>query len=504
MDSRGREKQALILRVMRLTTPLPSLRPGLPVIATMPEASKASHPDALLRAAPVWEGEGAVCGVGSTTILPSSFGTIFTSETFRSIISVYNSGLDAAAQVAIMVELESSTPQKRVLLDTRNSPLPHLAARSSTTHVISAHLPDTGVHVLKCAATYIDTARQLKVFRQFYRFNVLPPMEPAVVVMPLPALMPRPGKTAQSPHHFLVELRLLNVTPAPVQISEVELTPRQSYVVQRLALDDESNPQRETIDDATGDSGNTGLLIEDDSPLPLPTRRASLGVGDTRSFLFLMTRNADDGDSFDTVRVAAAQLQAERASLRTAIASAREAGDANATQDVLRARALALRSAERSSPSSQGSSRGGSTRRRSEMGTLQVSWRTALGEVGRMECAAVAYEPRRRRAEVELSVVAVPGEIRAQRPFSATCCVRNNTVRTLKLYLQVRRDLVGEIVPVGVSGMQLKELPPGEKVECALTLLPLRSGQHVISGVRVFDLVSKKAYIAEPPVVTVS
>lgn len=504
MEHRGAGKQALILRVMRLTTPLPSLRSGLPVSAALPVESIADFPDALLRAAPGWEGEGAACGVGAMTILPSSFGSIFTSETFRSIIAVYNSGLDAAAQVSVMVELETaSTQRRRVLVDTRTSPLPHLAARSSTTHVVSAHLPDSGVHVLKCAATYIDPTRQLKVFRQFYRFNVLAPLEPAVAVLPLPAPMPRPGRTAQSPLHFLVELRLLNVTPAPVYINDVVLQSRPAYVAERLADDDgEADAQPGEKDGATGHSHPMETLVFENT-VPLPTRRASLGVGDTRSFLFLVTRRADDGDSFDTVRVAAAQLQAERASLRTAIASAREAGDPGGAQDALRARALALRSAERGSPSSQGSSRGGSTRRRREMGALQVSWRTALGEVGRMECAAVAHEPRRRRAEVELSVVAVPAKIRAQCPFAATCSVRNNTVRPLKLYLQVRRDLVGEIVPVGVSGMQLSELPPGEKVECSLTLLPLRSGQHAISGVRVFDLVTKKAYVAEPPVVSV-
>ncbi len=58
-------------------------------------------------------------------------------------------------------------------------------------------------------------------------------------------------------------------------------------------------------------------------------------------------------------------------------------------------------------------------------------------------------------------------------------------------------------MPLGVSGVPLQELVAREAVECSPTLLPLKSGQRAISRVSVFDLFSKKAYNAEPPVMSV-
>lgn len=466
---------------MWLTTPLPSARPGLCAAAATAAADVLSH-DALLRCAPPWEGEGAACGVGATTILPSSFGPIFASETFRCFLAVYNCGMHNAAQVAVHVELESATATRRTLLDTRSDTRPALAPRECATHVIAAHLPETGLHVLKCSATYIDSSRQQRTFRQIYRFNVLAPLEPAVSVIPL-GVHTAPNR-AKGRARFLVELRLLNATSSPIYVNKAHLRAYPHYEVSPLAA------KHVDADDASRSADFPAAEPLHKVALPV-ARRASVAAGDSQSFLFLVSRLAVDADDAS---------KSVNSTPRAAGGTPERSVDVEkGPPDAVRARMLALRAAR----ADGGGSANSSTRRRREIGTLSVSWRSGLGEIGRMDAASVAYEPRRKHSDVELTIVAVPASIRVQHPFSARCCVRNNSSNPLRLYLQVRRDLVGEIVPLGVSGLALKELQPGKSTECTLTLLPLRSGQHAISGVRVFDMVSRKSYSAEPPVVSV-
>lgn len=134
---------------------------------------------------------------------------------------------------------------------------------------------------------------------------------------------------------------------------------------------------------------------------------------------------------------------------------------------------------------------------------MTVSWRSALGEVGHLDNVVTAEEPVVSSSDVEVCIYAVPEKIYAHRPFVARCAARNNMRRAVRLYLQVRRDLVGEIVPVGVSGVSLGEVRPGCTVRCSVTLIPLVRGQHSISGVRVVDIDSNMSYKADPPVLSV-
>ncbi len=476
MDGRS---GSLILRVMRLTTPLPSARSGLGAATADLIEKGATAEDALLQNAPPWEGEGTPCGAGATTVLPPTFGSIYASETFRCLLAIYNNASTNVNQVAVHVELDNDASSlNRVLLDNRNSPRDAIAPRECSTHVVATHLPEPGMHILKCTATFIDAAQQKRTFRQFYRFNVLAPFEPAVSVLPLASrLSPdEPIGNERENVQFLVELRLLNATPAPIYIDNALLHPVTGYeVTPMVAYHSAPGGAPRGNDAADSLSDITGGLPE--------ARRASVSAGDTQSFLFLVTRPRDETDDSNT-KPATPKKLTSLVENRAAETGIRGIGRS--------------RSSKRDSTNS-----GGSTRRRREIGSLSVEWRSSLGEVGNMRTASIAYEPRLKRADVELAIVAVPRAIRAQCPFAATCCIRNNTAHPVRLYLQVRRDLVGEVVPVGVSGMALNELPPGKTIECTLTLLPLRAGQHAISGVRVFDMTSKKSYNAEPPVITV-
>lgn len=493
----------IALSVMRLTTPLPNRTNPMPLILPASDKQDESVPDPLLRSIPAWEGEGAPCGVGALSVLPSSFGSIYASETFRSFISVFNQSADPVQSVSISVQIQTSSQRITTLLDTTQSPRPVLEPQTSINNIVKVPLPELGVHKLLCAATYRDRrskSSQLRTFRQVFRFNVLPPLEPSLSVVPLykgiesfPFSISAPRYTANFVH-YLVDLRVLNAVPVPVYITDTSFVPCPPFRVRSLL--------RESAEAAVV---NEEPLTRDSNPAE--PRKATMGVGDARNFLFHVYRSTTEPDkndkepSSDSKPVASASSpiiqssglqRTDRLSSQStkSVASPRIASEKGA---ITTARQRVLTDQP---PAPHSNLR--------QLGHMTISWRTALGEIGHLDNVVTATEPVARRTEIEVSIYAVPERVQVHRPFVARCAARNNTTKAVRLYLQVRRDLVGEIVPVGVSGVSLGEVRSGCTARCSVTLIPLARGQHTISGVRVVDIDSNMSFKAEPPVVSVS
>jgi hypothetical protein len=235
---------------MRLTAATPSRRPPVPFICS--KRLSPDCPDLFTREAPTCEGEGAPACVGSVVILPASFGSIYASETFRSVVSTFNISPLAVQAVSVTIEIHTSSQRRIGLVAVR--PALNLPSREALTHVIEVPLPELGVHALLCAATYLDRAGVPRTLRQVFRFNVLPPLEPFVNVIPL-----HRGRTASIPPHsaggvcdgathrisqskevvdgqmaqFLVDLRVLNTMPVPVYITSAKLEANSLYTIVR-------------------------------------------------------------------------------------------------------------------------------------------------------------------------------------------------------------------------------------------------------------------------------
>lgn len=490
---------ALTFRVMRLTTPLPSrtnappIHPtddGNPLPLSLPLTQHKSddvsapssdpvssellsagddtaspspaHPASdqlaqkpptpeLLRSPPPWQAEGAPCGVGTLTILPSSFGSIYASETFRSFTSIFNRSVEPVYNISIVIHMQTASSRRIPLHDTSASPRAVLSSRASINNIVAVGLPELGLHVLVCSATYHETpspTAEPRTLRQVFRFNVLPPLDPSVSVhalfhphdpTPLPPALTRP---ATRPSQFLVHLRVHNALPLPVYEARAAFTPAPQFASRACDRD---------TDDTT--------LSSFDPRKPPPPRRATMAGGDTRTFIFHVFSRLP-------ARVARA------ASLDHPLAADAPAPPASPMP-------------------------------RRVLGSLTLTWRSALGEPGRLERAVYALDDPGVPDRVAVALYAIPADIRVHRPFVARCVARNNSDRPLRLYLQIRRDLVGEIVPVGVSGVSLGEVAPRQTAKCAITLIALERGQHNISGVRVVDIDTNMSYKAEPPSVSV-
>eukprot|EP00177_Eucheuma_denticulatum_P003516 GFKZ01006357.1.p1 GENE.GFKZ01006357.1~~GFKZ01006357.1.p1 ORF type:complete len:518 (+),score=29.40 GFKZ01006357.1:31-1554(+) len=481
------------LSALRLTAPLPQHThpPPLPTVPT-------SATD-ILSNAPPWEAEGAPCGVGRLTVIPSSVGNVFASETFRCFVSVYNHSAHAVHNVSLSVQLETSSLSTVILLNTVHSPRDVLLPKANVQRIVKVAVPELGVHRLVCTARYAAAATSpVRKLQQAFPFYVLPPLEPTLNVRelyrPLSSLSvvsPAPHVTASSVH-YLVDLRVVNTIPVPIYCTEATFLPKAPFRVRPL-LRDPILPT--TVSDEFFDADE------------IQGRSASMGTGDARNFLFHVYRPRAQSD----IESLTAALQETRLA---SSASEQLSAGALLRTDRLSSRSMKPIASSRSTASG-GAAEHAPRRRYSNdahpsrikprlLGNMTVSWRSALGEVGHLENVVTVEEPPVLHSDVEVAVYAVPEQICAQRPFVARCAAKNNMKRAVRLYLQVRRDLVKEIVPVGVSGVSLGEVQPGCTVRCSLTMIPLVRGQHSLSGVRVVDIDSEMGYYAEPPVLSVT
>lgn len=529
----------LTFRVMRLTAATPSRRPTLPFVCSQPEAQAAAPvPDAFLRDAPPCEGEGVPGSVGTACILPSSFGSIYASETFRSFISTYNFSQRPVSAVAVSIEIQTSSQRRLSLVSTRVAT--NLPPGEAVTHVVSSTLPELGVHVLICSATYMDRTGAPRTFRQLFRFNVLPPLEPFVNVVPLHrrrGLVPHHSGVqpiASATRHsstmaqFLIDLRILNTMPVPVYITSarLEVTPGYTIVMPLLRSDDPAaqiaaadslpeRPESRVAESVETDPCLGGTACDGNSP---PLRAASTGVGDTRNYLFYVARPLDASEK----QLGSALLEKPQKSTSTPVrlgisrtdncshASPRLVNEAspapaaaNSRRDTVNTDTTTLVNTQSVNPLMSRKQSHAEEAQRREIGYFSLRWHSGTGERGEMENVIAAFEPVSKTAGIELRIAAVPQDVRMQVPFAARCIAKNNSPNPVRLYLQVRRDLVGEIVPVGISGISLGEVRPDDTAECLLSLIALSRGQHSISGVRVVDIDSRQSFNADPPVIAV-
>ncbi|KAI0567086.1 Trafficking protein particle complex subunit 13 [Gracilaria domingensis] len=332
--------------------------------------------------------------------------------------------------------------QKRIPL--YENPKPHvLRSRKTINNVVSITLAELGVHVLVCTASYRDNG-QTRSLRQFFRFNVLPPLEPTVSVAPLyrrldAVHIASPPVTSSNFLHYLVDLRLLNAIPMPLYTVKAVFEPKTPYCVRPLKRDDEQRLQ--TLD----------YMLKHG-------RRAIIGPGDITTFLFHVYRKLPTQTSSSL-------------------------WDGSEVQ-VLKHDSVPEDSVK-------------------QMGKITIYWRSAAGENAQMKQDVVLTDVQDKQPDIEVGVCAVPQDIHVHQPFVVRCAARNNTEVEKRLYLQIRRDLVGDVVPVGVSGVSLGEVAPGRIVRCGITMIALVRGQHTLTGIRVVDIDSKVSYKAEAPSITV-
>ncbi|WKX92912.1 hypothetical protein Q1695_010719 [Nippostrongylus brasiliensis] len=126
------------------------------------------------------------------------------------------------------------------------------------------------------------------------------------------------------------------------------------------------------------------------------------------------------------------------------------------------------------------------------IGKLDMSWRTSMGERGRLQTS-----PLQRIApthgDVRLSVENLPATVPVRRPFSIDCKLHNCCERSLDLQLELQ-NTTSSLLFCSVSGTSLGQLPPNGSIDFSVEILPFSIGFQSISGIRIVDSFLKKTY----------
>ncbi|CAO2823830.1 unnamed protein product [Amaranthus hypochondriacus] len=130
------------------------------------------------------------------------------------------------------------------------------------------------------------------------------------------------------------------------------------------------------------------------------------------------------------------------------------------------------------------------------LGKLQITWRTNLGEPGRLQTQNILGSPVPRK-EIDLQVVEIPQAITLHKPFKVNLNLRNQTERALGPFeIWFSGDANGEraFMVNGLQTMVLPEVRASSATEFNMILIATKLGVQKITGITVFDSIEKKTY----------
>ncbi|XWS19576.1 hypothetical protein CRYUN_Cryun31cG0027400 [Craigia yunnanensis] len=137
------------------------------------------------------------------------------------------------------------------------------------------------------------------------------------------------------------------------------------------------------------------------------------------------------------------------------------------------------------------------------LGKLQITWRTNLGEPGRLQTQQILGTPITRK-EIELQVLEIPSLINLDKPFLVHLNLTNHTDRELgpfEVFLSQNSAHEEKIVMInGLQDMALPQVEAFGSTDFHLNLIATKLGVQRISGITVSDTREKKSYDPLPDV----
>ncbi|XP_062013195.1 uncharacterized protein LOC133729644 [Rosa rugosa] len=137
------------------------------------------------------------------------------------------------------------------------------------------------------------------------------------------------------------------------------------------------------------------------------------------------------------------------------------------------------------------------------LGKLQITWRTNLGEPGRLQTQQIMGTPITRK-DIELQVVEIPSGIKLERPFLLHLKLANETEKELGPFeVSLSQDDSREEKVVVINGLQTVVFPSIEAFgskEFHLNLIATKLGVQKITGITVLNTMERKSYDPLPDV----
>lgn len=137
------------------------------------------------------------------------------------------------------------------------------------------------------------------------------------------------------------------------------------------------------------------------------------------------------------------------------------------------------------------------------LGKLQITWRTNLGEPGRLQTQNILGNPITHK-EIELKAMQVPSVIILEKPFTVNLRLTNLTEDKLGPFeVLFSPSNNQEEKAVMVNGLKRMALPPVEafkSLDFQMSLIAMELGMQKITGITLFNVTEKKNYDPLPDI----
>ncbi|KAL4562055.1 hypothetical protein LXL04_034245 [Taraxacum kok-saghyz] len=134
------------------------------------------------------------------------------------------------------------------------------------------------------------------------------------------------------------------------------------------------------------------------------------------------------------------------------------------------------------------------------LGKLQITWRTNLGEPGRLQTQQILGNPITHK-EIELKATKVPSVIILEKPFTVYFSLTNlsgNNVGPFEVVVSVTEEKT--VMVNGVKRMALPEVEAYKSLDFQLNMIAMELGMQKISGITLFNTIDKKTYDPFPDI----
>ncbi|GMH44434.1 hypothetical protein BSKO_12386 [Bryopsis sp. KO-2023] len=125
---------------------------------------------------------------------------------------------------------------------------------------------------------------------------------------------------------------------------------------------------------------------------------------------------------------------------------------------------------------------------RGVLGKMEIKWKGALGEIGRLQTQLIKTGGSSGQKDIQGQVIKMNDSVPIFDPFEVTVRIRNTTVRALgplSLVLKPANNMKAEEMPVLMDGLQsilLNTLPPHKSCDVACKMIAVQPGVHTING----------------------
>ncbi|MFH4974549.1 hypothetical protein AB6A40_001258 [Gnathostoma spinigerum] len=163
--------------------------------------------------------------VGQFLMVPQVFDNIYLGETFTFYVCVQN--VSSLSAMDICVKTDMQTSKQRVSLSS-NMQDAHFSLEpgQSFGHIINQEIKEIGQHILVCTVTYTTPKMEKMVFRKFFKFPVLKPIDVRTKFY---------NAEDNLNNDVYLEAQIENTSNAPMVLEKVSLEPSEYYTAHEIA-----------------------------------------------------------------------------------------------------------------------------------------------------------------------------------------------------------------------------------------------------------------------------